>query len=215
MVTLGLLPLFFNLITSGVQTATEASMQQQGNEALSIITNQVARSKSIVSTTYPVDTELPAPSSGWSGSDSVLVLEQIATTLAPQNPNRKPVSYAPLVFFGCSLLKLDVNVYYVYYIHERILYQRTVSMTVPEGSFCDGATSVHQKTSCLTCSDKPKDVILARNVESFTIGYTPEDTGVTNPYVSTDVIRMSLTLKTDNYQYTSTSSARLLLAGSS
>lgn len=213
-VTVGLLPLFFHMFAGGAQTTAEASMQEQSDQALSIITSQVARSKEIVVETYPVDTQEPA-GAGWVGSDSVLILQQIATTLAPQNPNRKPVSYNPLPgWFTCDTFNLPIYAYYVYYTHEGVLYQRTVGSTIPTSNLCDGATTMHQQTSCLTCSDKPKDIILARNVESFSINYTPEDPGETNPYANTDIVRMSLTLKTDNYKYTSTTSARLLLAGS-
>lgn len=212
-VTVGLLPLFFHMFAGGAQTTAEASMQEQGDQALSIITDQVARSREITATTNPVDTQEPA-GAGWAGSDSVLILKQTATTLAPQNPNRKPVLRdLSGGFMACAWQNVPVDIHYVFYIHDNVLYQRTVGTNIPASWFCFGATP-YQQTSCLTCSDKPKDVILARNVDAFSIDYTPEDPGETNPYANTDVVRLSLRLKTENYQYTSTTSARLLLAGS-
>lgn len=210
-VAIGLMPLLLHTFTGNTRASAEASLQHSADSALSVVSTNIARSQRFLTTPDHSNTTSPAPS-GWTGSDSVLIIRQAATTAAPQNPSRQPVYTGAGGTNNCTTVRTPVFINLVYYLHDRTLYQRTITPTLY--GTCSNV-GIFQKTSCLNCSDKPKDIALTKNVSDFSISYQPEDSESDDRYNSTDLVHITLEMENNSYQHTSQLSARLLLAGDS
>lgn len=210
-VAIGLLPLLLHTLLGNTKASVESSLQHRANAALSTVSATIARSQKILTTPDYSDTAAPA-TSGWTGSNSILILRQAATDRAPQNSSREPIYTGTGGTNDCTSERTPVFVNVVYYVHDKTLYQRTLAPTL---SGTCGDIPIFQKTSCLTCSDKPKDTAITNDVAAFTIAYRPEETGVEDKYKTTDLVRLSLALENDSYSHTSYLAARLLLSSKS
>lgn len=208
-VAIGLMPLLLHTLTGSTQASVEASLQHKANSALSTVSLNIARSQSLLSTPDHSNTTPPA-TEGWTASSSTLITRQVATTRAPQDSSRQPVYTGTGGTNNCTTERNPVFINQVYYVHNNTLYQRTI---VPSLAGTCNNVSIHQKTTCLTCT--VKDVPLANHVNSFSVTYEPESPDPDNPYDGTEMVRMSLELESSTYRHTSHHVARLMLAGKS
>lgn len=205
-IVVGVVPLLIHILISNTHTSVESLLQVKAQNAFSTISSHMSRSQKLLTTPDISNTDPPAPSGGWQGSHTTLVLRQVATTNAVQNDSREPVFTGVGNTSDCSVQRNPVLINQVIYKHESSLYLRTI---VPEIATCDSAT-IAQTTSCLTCTDKPKDIMLASNVESITISYIPSTNPDDGPDANTQIASVSLTMRNNNVTTTANYSFRLL-----